>query len=141
MFKRKSSTSALTYIAKGTKLMGESSFSGDALIAGELNGTILSEGMITIDNDGYIEGETQCHEIKISGHYKGKLYCEKLIITGTGFVEGEVTSTQMEIFEGGQFIGVRNKVQLAEVEVNSKLIHQSQDALPHSDTNDKKIAH
>ena len=111
MFGKKKSQAGLTYIAQGTKITGESRFSGDALVGGEIHGTIQSESSITIEPQGLINGEVVCREIKISGYFKGKLQCEKLTITGSGTVEGEVASSQMEIFEGGQFIGVRVKEQ------------------------------
>ncbi|MGI2259769.1 bactofilin family protein [Shewanella sp. GXUN23E] len=109
MFGKKKSQAGLTYIAQGTKISGESVFCGDALVGGEIHGTVSSESTITIEPDGLITGEVNCQEIKVSGYFKGKLQCEKLTITGSGTVEGEVASSQMEIFEGGQFIGVRVK--------------------------------
>lgn len=121
MFGKKKSQAGLTYIAQGTKLTGESHFSGDALIGGEMHGTVTSESCITVEPQGLLNGEVTCHEIKISGYFKGKLQCEKLIITGSGTVEGEVASNQMEIFEGGQFIGIRVKGQ-AELLENNHLI-------------------
>lgn len=144
MFKNKKST-ALTYIATGTKFTGDTFFSGDALIAGELHGKIHSEGMITIDNEGIIEGETHCHQLKISGIYRGKLHCENLVITSTGILEGEVISTQMEILEGGQFIGVRHKVHV-ELQEPNKLTHQEpefheKDILHHNESSDSKSTH
>ena len=141
MFKRKVTTTALTYIAHGSMMTGETQFAGDALIAGELNGVVLAEGMITIDQGGLIEGETQCHEIKISGTYKGKLICDKLTITGTGILEGEVVSSNMEIFEGGQFIGIRNKSQSPQSPSEPKLVNPHQDPLPISDSSESNIAH
>lgn len=113
MFKRKNNNTGLTFIAQGTKVCGESHFSGEALIGGELQGKISALNKITIETDGYINGELRCKEIKVSGLFKGKLKCEKLIITGTGTVEGEIACNSMEIFSGGQFIGVRVKEEVA----------------------------
>lgn len=39
--------------------------------------------------------------------------CEKLNITSTGSVEGEIACNSMEIFEGGQFIGMRVREEVA----------------------------
>ncbi len=107
MFGKKNSFSELTYIAKGTKITGETIFSGDALIGGYAVGNISSNSNVIIELDGIIDGEVSCKEIKISGKCKGKLFCEKLIITATGIFEGEVNSTSIEIFDGGQFVGTR----------------------------------
>lgn len=107
--KKNNKVAGLTYIAQGTKITGESCFSGDALVGGELHGEIHSNGTITIEIEGLVAGDIKCKEIQVSGLLKGKLHCEKLIISGSGMVEGEVSSDHMEIFEGGQFIGVRVK--------------------------------
>ncbi|MBV7314854.1 polymer-forming cytoskeletal protein [Shewanella sp. NIFS-20-20] len=109
MFKRKNTTLELTYIAKGTCISGETEFAGDALIGGDVKGQVISQGQITIEHEGTIQGQVQCHEMRIAGHFSGKLSCEKVIIMGTGTLDGEVASNQMEILEGGQFIGMRIK--------------------------------
>ncbi|WP_394200922.1 polymer-forming cytoskeletal protein [Shewanella waksmanii] len=107
MFGNKKNTNGLTFIAQGTKLSGETHFEGEALIGGELYGKISSTGKITIEAEGYIDGDLRCKELKVSGVFKGKLKCDKLNITNTGSVEGEIACESMEIFEGGQFIGMR----------------------------------
>ncbi|MCG9714231.1 polymer-forming cytoskeletal protein [Shewanella insulae] len=113
MFGKKNNKAGLTFIAQGTKLSGETHFAGEALIGGELQGKISATGKLTIEVDGYIEGELQCKEIKVSGAFKGKMKCEKLNITSTGSVEGEIACNSMEIFEGGQFIGMRVREEVA----------------------------
>jgi len=112
MFGKKKVT-GLTFVAPGTKLSGESHFAGEALIGGEVFGKISSSEKITIEIDGYVDGELNCDELKVAGHFKGKLKCGKLNITSTGTVEGELACESMEIFEGGQFIGMRVKEEVA----------------------------
>ena len=113
MFGKKNNNAGLTFIAQGTKLSGETHFAGEALIGGELHGKISATGKLTIEVDGYIEGELHCKELKVSGVFKGKMKCEKLNITSTGSVEGEIACNSMEIFEGGQFIGMRVREEVA----------------------------
>lgn len=112
MFKRKRS-GGLTYIAQGTKLTGESEFSAEALVSGEVYGDIQSTSNITIEQDGLIDGVLNCQELRVSGTFRGKLNCNKLNITSTGVVDGEVACQSMEIFEGGQFIGMRVRDEIA----------------------------
>ncbi|AQS38788.1 Polymer-forming cytoskeletal [Shewanella psychrophila] len=113
MFGNKKSNTGLTFVAQGTKLSGESHFAGEALIGGEMYGKVSSTGKITIETDGYVDGELNCDELKVSGNFKGKLKCKKLNITSTGTVEGEIACESMEIFEGGQFIGMRVREDIA----------------------------
>ncbi len=120
----------MTYISAGTRLSGETRFEGDALIGGELLGTINALAKVTIEADGVIDGVLHCHELKVSGLFKGKLQCNRLVIASGGTVEGEIKCDSMEIFEGGQFIGIRTRDNQAEAlsgEVLSKPVLLQQD--------------
>ncbi|WP_345874925.1 polymer-forming cytoskeletal protein [Shewanella algae] len=109
MFGKSKKTTGLTYIAQGSKIIGESHFDGETLVGGAIYGKINAESKLTIEANGLVDGELTCQDLKVSGLFRGKLCCEKLTICGTGTVEGEVASKSMEIFEGGQFIGMRVK--------------------------------
>ncbi|QYK06011.1 bactofilin family protein [Shewanella zhangzhouensis] len=99
----------ITFIGAGTRLEGEMMLESAALVSGQLHGRVSSKGQIKIEQGGLIEGELSCHELNVSGTFRGKLSCQKLTIIAGGVVEGEVASNQMEIFEGGQFIGSRKR--------------------------------
>ncbi|GIU18207.1 MULTISPECIES: polymer-forming cytoskeletal protein [unclassified Shewanella] len=118
MFRKKRS-GGLTFIAQGTKFTGETEFSAEALIAGELFGKVSSSSNVTIEQGGLIDGKLHCSELRVSGTFRGKLTCEKLNITSTGLVDGEVNCQSMEIFEGGQFIGMRVRDDIAFLPSNS----------------------
>ncbi|QQX81855.1 polymer-forming cytoskeletal protein [Shewanella sp. KX20019] len=124
MFNRKRS-GGLTFIAQGTKLTGESEFSAEALVSGEIFGDIQSTSNITIEQDGLIDGVLNCQELRVSGTFRGKLICNKLNISSTGVVDGEVTCQSMEIFEGGQFIGMRVRDDIAFLPASSTDKHGS----------------
>lgn len=99
----------VTFISAQTAIDGEISLENSALVAGQLKGKINSAGRVEIERNGLIEGELTCHELRVSGVFKGNLICNKLVIVSTGVVEGDVSSHQMEIYDGGQFIGQRSK--------------------------------
>lgn len=125
MFKSSKKKSDITYIAKGTSITGTVYFDGDTLVGGALQGEIHAERSVSIEPNGVIDGQLRCVELRVSGCFKGKLMCEKLIITERGQVEGEVSCSNMEIFEGGQFIGVRLKEQLHLLEDVPSLLKNS----------------
>ncbi|QUN06964.1 polymer-forming cytoskeletal protein [Shewanella yunxiaonensis] len=112
MFGKSKKNAEITYIAAGCTITGETEFIGNALIGGTIFGKVVAEQNVTIEPKGSIDGQLACQELKVSGIFKGKLQCERLIITSSGTVEGEVASKTMEIFEGGQFIGVRVKEEM-----------------------------
>ena len=102
-------SASFSFIARGTKLTGNIELTGDVLVGGDIQGQLLSEANITIEQGGIIQGEVKCHEFIVDGHFKGRLICERLVIQRNGIVDGEVASTSMQIMEGGQFIGLRIK--------------------------------
>lgn len=99
----------ITFISAQTSIEGDIQLDNSALIAGKLLGKIGSAGQIKIELGGEISGEVSCDELRVCGVFSGRVCCNKLIITSSGVVEGEVASHQMEIYEGGQFIGQRIK--------------------------------
>ncbi|WP_372870255.1 polymer-forming cytoskeletal protein [Shewanella sp.] len=99
----------ITFIGAGTRLEGEMTLESAALVAGELRGKISSAGQIKIEPEGLIDGELDCHELRVCGSFRGTLRCQKLVIVHGGVVEGEVASNDMEIFDGGQFLGSRTR--------------------------------
>lgn len=105
----------VTYIGADMSLKGEIDIQGPALIAGKIIGVVRSSDEVKIEPGGVIDGEVYCQELRVSGTLKGKLFCNKLVIISTGVVEADVSSHDMEIYDGGQFIGLRTKGPDAEV--------------------------
>lgn len=99
----------ITFISAQTSIEGDIQLESTALIAGKLQGKIDSAGQIKIELGGEISGELRCDELRVCGVFRGRACCNKLIIVSSGVVEGEVASHQMEIYEGGQFVGQRIK--------------------------------
>ncbi|MDD8059714.1 MULTISPECIES: bactofilin family protein [Shewanella] len=127
----------ITYIGADMSLEGDMTIQGPAMIAGKTVGTISSSSQINIAVGGEVEGEVYCQEMRVSGVFKGKLHCNKLIIVSSGVVDGEVSSHQMEIYDGGQFIGMRSKgpdesvlPQATSSTVNMPMMHDSQTKTP-----------
>ncbi|MBW0280292.1 bactofilin family protein [Shewanella xiamenensis] len=98
-----------TFISASTAIEGEMQLAGTAFVAGALTGKIRGAGLIKIEFGGEITGEVSCDELRVCGVFRGKVRCNKLVIVSSGVVEGEVLSHQLEIYEGGQFIGQRLK--------------------------------
>ncbi|MBE8168701.1 MAG: polymer-forming cytoskeletal protein [Shewanella sp.] len=130
MFGKKHTSAELAYIAPGTKITGDTVFSGDALIGGSLIGTVTSKCKLIIEADGRVDGEVDCVEVSISGHFNGKLHCEKLTITNTGIFEGEVSSASIEISEGGQFVGTRLTAKTVEKKKTKFFVEQDSKPVP-----------
>ena len=109
LFSPTQKSTSLSFISRGTKLTGNIELTGDILIGGDIQGQLLSQANVSIEQGGTIHGEVKCQECIVDGYFKGRLICERLVIQRNGVVDGEVASTSMQILEGGQFIGMRIK--------------------------------
>ena len=105
----------VTFISAQTRFDGDVLLENTAVVAGQLRGKIESTGLVKIELGGEISGELTCQELRVSGRFTGKLRCKKLTIVSSGVVEGEVSSHQMEVYDGGQFIGQRTQGPAPEV--------------------------
>ncbi|WP_169308307.1 bactofilin family protein [Ferrimonas aestuarii] len=105
----KNKQSGLTYIAQSTRLQGKIHVEGDCVIDGSLDGELSATGLVVVDKSGQVEGSIKADKIQVDGSVNGKLNCLKLTITSSGTVDGEIVTGDIEIFNGGQFIGTRLK--------------------------------
>lgn len=64
-----------------------------------------SSSDISIGREGTFEGNIKAARIVVSGYMNGKIDCDRLEIVSNGKVFGEVTSRELIIEPGGQFIG------------------------------------
>ncbi|WP_445945968.1 polymer-forming cytoskeletal protein [Shewanella sp.] len=115
-FSREHSKAAdVTYIGVDAQLQGEIKLQSGALIAGQLQGVLRSTSHVKVELSGVIEGDIYCKELKVCGVVKGRVFCDKLIIVSSGVVDGSLACQQMEIYDGGQFIGTRTSAISQEV--------------------------
>ncbi len=94
-----------TIIAHGTTLQGDLVLEGNLHIDGKVDGTIQSEGDVSVGAAGSFEGSIRAHRIVVSGFARGRVECESLEIVEKGRVFGEVSSKAFIIEPGGQFVG------------------------------------
>lgn len=119
-----SSFQELDVVGKKTKeipfsLLGsETSFQGkvilkeDARIAGQIEGCLISEGLLIIEETSQIKGEIQAHAIEISGSFEGRITVTgTLRIMPTAYVKGEIVTAQLIVEEGAKIHGTINSLE------------------------------
>lgn len=92
-------------IAAGTKIIGDVSAKDSLFIDGEIEGTVSSDGTITIGKHGYVSGNIRTKRIVIGGSMKGKLECDICEILTSGQMRGDVYSSSLVIEAGGTLEG------------------------------------
>ncbi|WP_372941670.1 polymer-forming cytoskeletal protein [Shewanella sp.] len=119
MFGQKKPVNPLSFIAQECHLTGKLIFSGDVLIAGHVSGDIQAQGNVTIETSGTVDGDILCRELMIAGQSSGEARCKKMTLHEQGTFEGDAYCEQIEILDGGQFLGYRHRDPLSTISANT----------------------
>ncbi len=74
-------------------------------VDGRIEGSIQSDGEISIGEQGSIEGDIKANRVMVSGRFDGTVDAERLEIVAGGEVNGTVSVTQLVIESGARFNG------------------------------------
>lgn len=100
------STDIETIIGRNTSFKGTVSGDGNIRIDGKLEGEITVSGVVVIGEQGEVTANIKATDVLISGSIKGNIDVrEKLEITGTGKLYGDVKASVLSISEGAVFRG------------------------------------
>jgi cytoskeletal protein CcmA (bactofilin family) len=71
-------------------------------IQGNARGSIESRQYIFVESGADVEADLSAEDITVAGSFNGKVECRrKLEVTGTGKVQGQVTTALLVVHEGG----------------------------------------
>lgn len=104
---RAASEPATTLLGEGSRWQGEiRTGTGSLRIEGEVEGTVLSEGQVTVAAGGLVRGAIHAKRLTVMGRVEGVFKVgECLEILGAGWVEGEVQLGTLVVDEGGTLVG------------------------------------
>src|SRR3989338_2695604 len=92
--KRKGSTflhSSVTILTPGCHFNGKLYCRGSSRIGGKVEGEIISEGLLIIEDEGNVSGQITAEETIVQGSVKGRLTSnQKVELTSTSFFEGDI---------------------------------------------------
>ena len=101
-----SETKVVTVIGPGTLIKGELRSKGTVRIEGEVEGRILSEDSIVVQESGKVKADMIAGQVIISGEVQGNVFAhERLEITAQGRLVGDITAPRVSIAEGVLFEG------------------------------------
>lgn len=113
-----SSTQSIENVSKKFKgvpfsLLGSQTFfqgkvilKGEARLAGHIEGTIISEDVLIIEELALIKGEIQGVVIEVSGVFEGSIKAAELLrLTPTARVQGDIASYKLIVEEGAKLLG------------------------------------
>lgn len=125
-----------TLISKESKITGDINFTGvlfvDGYIKGDINADELENSLLTIGQNGHVEGEINVPHILIFGRVTGDVHgLEHVELMSDARVEGNVYYKLIEMAMGAEVNG-----QLVHKDEKPKLISHHKDKEPDNSTGD-----
>lgn len=121
MFNSKDSTNtaADTIISAAVKVEGDLTSDGNIIVDGKVDGTISTKANLMVGEKATILANVKALNAKVAGRVKGNLeVIEKLELTPTSKIDGDVMAKVLIVAEGAQLNG---KLQMSHLEKNEKL--------------------
>lgn len=95
-----------TIIGKGSKIKGTLYVQGGVRIDGEIEGTIESDGFVTIGSSGIARADIKADECLISGKVIGNVTCKDAIeLDRSARMNGDIVAKILKIHTGAVFNG------------------------------------
>lgn len=102
----KSDEQDFTHISENISLKGDISGNSNVRVAGKITGSIIIQGDLVLEKNGYVEGEIQAKNAVIAGNIKGNIVCqEKLTLEQSSNMIGNIKTKQLSIENGAKFQG------------------------------------
>jgi cytoskeletal protein CcmA (bactofilin family) len=97
---------AVTIITSGCHFSGKLYCKGATRIGGKVDGEIVSEGLLIIEEEAIISAEVKAEDIVIQGHLRGTVEAHgKVELSPTCVFEGDIITPVLVVQEGAQFNG------------------------------------
>lgn len=95
-----------TIIGKGSKIKGTLYVQGGVRVDGEVEGTIESDGFVTIGSSGIAKANIKADECLISGKVVGNVTCKDAIeLDRSARMNGDIVAKILKIHTGAVFNG------------------------------------
>jgi cytoskeletal protein CcmA (bactofilin family) len=108
---------AVTILTSGCHFNGKLYCRGSSRIGGKIEGQIVSEGLLIIEEEAVVLGEIRAEEAIIQGQVVGKLEAYgRVELASSCKFDGDITSPSMCVHEGAQFNGRSSMVNATELQ-------------------------
>ncbi len=95
-----------TTIGADAFFKGHLQFEKGARLLGKFEGEISSKGQLLVAQGASINADVRVDTIRIDGELKGNLHAsDKVLLSSSGRVEGDIQATRLEVAEGAVLIG------------------------------------
>lgn len=96
----------LTIIGPDTKIKGEMFFEKSARILGQFEGKITAKGEVQVGAGALCRAAVEAERVVVDGTVAGPIHArERLTLTATAQVQGDLTAGTLVVAEGASFVG------------------------------------
>lgn len=104
-------SSAVTILTAGCHFNGKLYCKGSSRIGGKIEGEIVSEGVLVIEDTAEIQARVKAEEIILHGNFSGTITAtSRVVIAKSSEFHGDIETPSLLVDEGAKFNG---KVQMA----------------------------
>ncbi len=97
---------AVTIITNGCHFSGKLYCKGSTRVGGKVEGEIISEGLLIVEEGAIINAEARVEDIVVQGHFRGSLISSgRVELSSSAIFEGDIHTSSLVIQEGAQFNG------------------------------------
>ena len=101
-----SAKGAATYVAPGTKIVGNLSGEGTFIFCGEIEGECDINGPVTIAEGSHWKGSISATDIVLAGSVEGDVTAKKRVeVAGTARISGSLRGSSITVAEGAVIEG------------------------------------
>ena len=113
---------AVTILTSGCHFEGKLYCKGASRIGGQIQGKVVSEGLLIIEEEARVEADIVVDEVIVLGKINGKLRANKRIeLCENSHFQGEITTPALIIKEGACFDGHAIMSEVADRELSAAL--------------------
>jgi len=96
----------VTILTAGCHFSGKLYCKGATRIGGTVDGEVIAEGLLIVEEDAVINAEVKAEEVVVHGRMEGNLNVQRKIeMCSTADVQADVTTPNMVVHEGALFNG------------------------------------
>lgn len=118
-----------TVVGANVKLQGILKDTSDIIVYGQVEGEVISDESVTVEQDASIKGPVSANIVTLAGTIKGSVEAkEKLEILPSGKLNGSMTTKNLIIHSGAVFNGKSTMVEKDAKQVSHKLEKLEEDA-------------
>ena len=96
----------ISMLGDGCSFQGKMFLQGESRVGGKVQGSVYSDGFLTLETTSHIEGEVFGSSIHLNGTILGNVVAkELLIVSSTARVVGELKAKRLVVEDGGKIEG------------------------------------